>query len=114
VTSPKYPAVDPVTLKLPVSFIPDLAPAKVGLGNVNNTADSAKPVSTAQAAAIAAAIVGQVRVALWDGTAYKVGGVAVTAQNRPGNTFYKFIGGPDPAAITGVGVINGDEWKDAS
>ena len=32
-----------------------LAKGDVGLGNVDNTADSAKPVSTAQAAAIATA-----------------------------------------------------------
>lgn len=89
------------------------APADVGLGNVSNTADAEKPVSTATSTAISSATAGQVRVALWDGTSYKVGAASVTLNNRPGNTYYVFIGGPDPFTLN-VGVINGDQWMDAS
>lgn len=41
-----------------------LAPVDVGLGNANNTSDAAKPVSTAQAAAIAAIVQGQPKVSV--------------------------------------------------
>lgn len=110
---PSVPSLDPATGKLRVKHIPDLPKTQVGLGNVNNTSDADKPVSTATSTAINAAIAGQVRVALWDGNAYKVGNTVVTSNNRPGSTFYKFVGGPDPFTLN-LGVINGDEWKDAS
>lgn len=81
-------------------------------GNVTNTSDANKPVSTAQAAAIAASIVGTVRVALWNGSNYLVGSTVVTSGNRVAGTYYKFVAGPDPATL-GL-AINGDEWKTAA
>jgi hypothetical protein len=49
------------------------------------------------------------RVATWNGTAYVVNGVVVTSSNRQANTFYRFIGGPDPAGLS-IGFGSGDEW----
>lgn len=92
---PSFPSLDPATGKLRTKHIPEM------------------PVSTGTTSAINAAIAGQVRRALWNGTAYTVGGVVVTSNSRPANIFYDFIGGPDPATLN-VGAVNGDTWQDAS
>jgi hypothetical protein len=68
-----------------------LAPANVGLGNVNNTSDANKPVSTAQAAAIAAAVAAGVTTALQ--AVYPVGSVYTSTSV---NT--------NPASILGFGT----------
>ncbi len=64
------------------------------------------------ATAVAAARAGDLRVALWNGTAYAVGGTTVTTGNRVAGTYYTFRGGPDPNEL-GL-MVDGDDWKDAS
>lgn len=69
-----------------------LAKADVGLGNVDNTSDAAKPVSTATAAAL----VPKAGVRVWNGTAY----VAATSEVE------LFIGSTDP----GAAAVDNDVW----
>lgn len=52
----KIDSTDSVTSVAGKTGVVTLVPADVGLGNVNNTSDANKPVSTAQAAAIAAKV----------------------------------------------------------
>lgn len=52
----KIDSTDSVTSVAGKTGVVSLVPADVGLGNVNNTSDANKPVSTAQAAAIAAKV----------------------------------------------------------
>jgi len=51
-----------------------------------------------------------VKVALWNGSNYQVGGINMTSGNRISNMYYRFVGGPDPTTV-GLTVSNGDEWK---
>jgi hypothetical protein len=51
------------------------------------------------------------RKATWNGTAYVIDGVPVTAANRMTGTYIYFFNGPDPSTITpSLGLVDLDRW----
>lgn len=84
---PSFPSLDPATGKLRARHVPDLPKAQVGLDQVDNTSDAAKPVSVAQQAALNAKVSG-VNVSAVHGitrSAYAALGT------KPATTLYIFI-----------------------
>lgn len=78
--------------------------AAVGLGSVNNTADSAKPVSTAQAAAIATAIDGVPKADA--GGTYRI--IACTLRNTGSGFAILNDASHEPIGVTSVSTAGDD------
>jgi hypothetical protein len=102
--APKAPSASPAFTGTPTG----ITKAHVGLANVDNTSDALKPVSTAQAAAIASKIASGSGVPLGVVTA-NVGSIYTdTAATLGARVWYKASG----AGNTGWVVLNGDTgWR---